>query len=184
MKTIQLLIACFIIFSQNSFFAQSSNPTTDSIQVKETEIDANNIYIISDASSIAYSVRNNNNQLMNVNPSFLYHEVIPPIHVVNQHTIDDFVRHYFKPYFSNHTSFTYFYLYFYLFADISGNIQEIEIRYPKNIGIIPISVIELFETSLLKSDVQLSFDKNNSVFRGSRWVGRAVMYEAEKLKDL
>ena len=183
MKTNQVLIVCIVVFSNISLFGQKTdliNELPDEIIEATT---TTNTYKVEDC-EIAYTVWNIENKLKNIPPKFLQHMVIPPIEVSNKHVFDGFVRQYFKPYFVNFNSFTYSHLYFYMFADITGNIKEIEIRYPKNIGVIPITDIERFETSLLNSSVKLSFDKNNSVFKGSEWVGRPVMYEAEKVKDL
>ncbi len=191
MRTKQVLIVCIVVFSHISLFAQNQN--NDYKKIKEIQDNTNgfneiketteNTYKVEDC-EIAYTVWNIENKLKNIPPKFLQHMVIPPIEVSNKHVFDGFVRQYFKPYFVNFNSFTYSHLYFYLFADITGNIKEIEIRYPKNIGVIPITDIERFETSLLNSSVKLSFDKNNSVFKGSEWIGTPVMYEAEKVKDL
>ena len=181
MKTKQVLIACFIIFSHISLFGQKQ----DRIKELPNEIieATTNTYKV-EVSEIGYTVTNTKNKLINIAPKFLEYWNRPEIGVSNRAVFDDFVRHNFKPYFVNCNSFTYMYLYFYLFADRFGNIKEIEIRYPKNIGLIPLSVIERFERSLLNSNVKLTFDKNYSAFKGSEWVGRPVMYEAEKVKDL
>ena len=181
MRTKQVLIVCIVVFSHISLFGQKQ----DRIKELPNEIieATTNTYKVEE-SEIGYTVTNTKNKLINIAPKFLEYWNRPEIGVSNRAVFDDFVRHNFKPYFVNCNSFTYSHLYFYLFADITGNIKEIEIRYPKNIGVIPTTDIERFETSLLNSSVKLSFDKNNSVFKGSEWIGTPVMYEAEKVKDL
>ena len=181
MKTKQVLIVCIIIFSHISLFAQRP----DLIKELPDEIieATTNTYKVEE-SEIAYNVWNIKNKLIYTTPKFMEHWSRPEIGVSNRAIFDGFVRHNFKPYFVNHNSFTYMYLYFYLYADRFGNVKEVLIRYPKNIGIIPDSVIERFESSLLNSNVKLSFDKNNNVFKDSQWVGREIMYDSERVKDL
>lgn len=174
MKTKQVLFVCVIIFSHISLFGQKPDliieATTNTYKVEECEI--------------GYTVTNIKNKLIDIAPKFLEHWSRPEIGVCNRAVFDDLVRNNFKSYFVNYNSFTYMYLYFYLFADSFGNIKEVAIRYPKNIGLIPLSVIEQFERSLLNSNVKLSFDKNHNVFKDSEWIGREVMYNSERVKDL
>ena len=181
MKTKQVLIVCVIIFSHISIFGQKPDLIKE---LPDEMIEATtNTYKVEE-SEIGYTVTNTKNKLIDTAPKFLEYWSRPEIGVCNRAVFDDLVRHNFKSYFVDYNSFTYMYLYFYLFADRFGNIKEIEIRYPKNIGLIPLSVIEQFERSLLNSNVRLSFDKNHSVFKDSEWVGREIMYDSEKVKDL
>lgn len=180
MKTNKIICVIFSLLVINiSLYAQGKNNYE---QIKELK-GINNTYEIGE-SEIDYGVWNKQSLLMYKGASYLNYEFVPPINIENKKSLDSFVRIYFKPYFIKQNSFCYEYLYFYFFADINGNIKEIYISYPKNIGIIPGNVIEQFEIALLKSNVKLLFDKNNRVFKNSQWVGREVMYRADKMKDL
>ena len=176
-KQIVLIISLFVI--SGSLWGQNKKNYTNIHDLKGI----NQTYEIGDG-EIGYGVWNKQNKCKDITPTFLGFEVIPPIKITNKVTLDALVREHLKPYFLNQNSFSSSYLYIYLYTDIYGNIKEIYIRYPKNIGIIPGNVIEQFEIALLKSNVKLLFDKNNRVFKNSQWIGREVMYRADKMKDL
>lgn len=179
MKTKQFITLCVFCSLAVILSAQNVKNFTNIQKIKGI----NNSYNIGEE-KIAYSVWNINNKYKDIVPKYLYNEVIPSIGIENRATIDNLVCQYLKSYFIKYNTFTYPYLYIYLYGDIDGNIKEICIIYPKNIGLIPLTVIEQFEVSLLKSNVKLLFNKNNNIFSESEWVGREVMYSMESLKKL
>lgn len=141
-----------------------------------------NTYFLGDE-EIGYTVWNSKNTLKNITPKYLQDEYSPRIELSNKTTLDNFVRIYLKPFFVNSNNFSYPYLYIYLFGDNIGNIKEIMIRYPKNIGIIPFKKIEEFETSV-KNSIKLSFDKEYSGFKESEWIGTPVLYNIKDVKNM
>ncbi len=70
-----------------------------------------------------------------------------------------------------------------LFSDINGKIKDVLIAYPREIGILPISVIEDFEQAILSSSVKLDFNKQLREFQGSTWVGQYILYRAIDLQN-
>ena len=55
--------------------------------------------------------------------------------------------------------------------------------YPKEVCVIPATVIEEFEKSVLQSNVKLVFNKNKREFKGTAWVGQYAIYDPDKLRD-
>ncbi|MDR1742654.1 MAG: hypothetical protein LBR48_02390 [Dysgonamonadaceae bacterium] len=156
------------------------------IQAQKTEVKGNkNTYILKTGMQSIYSIWNRNNTLKDITPSYLLHEVIPPITIVNRSTLDSLVFNYFPLYFKQFSGtfrgFSVLSMYF--FADINGNIKEMSISYPKEIGIIPATIIEEFEAAVLQSNVKLSFDKDHPTFKGSAWVGQYALYDSNKLQN-
>ena len=88
---------------------------------------------------------------------------------------------YFKKYKGIYKSSTS--LGFFFYADIDGNIKEMYMSYPKEVGIIPATVIEALEEDVLKSDIKLIFDKNHRVFKGSAWVGQQLDYDPDDIRN-
>ncbi len=55
--------------------------------------------------------------------------------------------------------------------------------YPREIGILPIFVIENFEKAVLNSTITLVFDNQLRVFKGSTWVSQYAPYSSENLRS-
>ncbi len=118
-------------------------------------------------------------------PSYLFFEHIPPIQIGNRPLLEEIVQKhlgiYFKQYKGEFNPSTN--LAFYFYADIDGNIKELFLSYPKEVGMIPATVIEALEEDILRSDVKLVFDKNRRAFKGSAWVGLNVGFDPNKIRD-
>ncbi len=163
-----------------TIYGQTSQKDEPTIEVKGVK----NTYIQKEVPGL-YGVRNKNNKLRDIDPSYLFFQHIPPITLNNRSLIEEIVQkhlgEYFKQYKGKYDSCTR--LGFYLYADIDGNIKEMYMSYPKEIGMIPATVIEALEEDILRSDIKLIFNKDHRVFKGSAWVGLNVGFDPNKIRD-
>lgn len=149
-------------------------------EVKGTQ----NVYMQKETKG-SYIVFNKNNKLAEIDPSYLLYNNIPPVTVGNKSELDKIVHAYIVPYFNKYQGeFSLVAaLTVSLFSDIDGNLREVRISYPKEIGMISGSVFEEFEAAVLQSNVKLVFDKEHYVFQGTAWVGQYAIYDPEKLRN-
>ncbi len=175
MKTIQFIFIAILLGFSNTVFAQQ-----DTIEVQGK----NNIYIQRNTSFL-YVVYNKNNIFTKSTPAYLHFEHTPPVKIGNKSVLDQLVRTYLSPYFKKYQGRfdTITFLNISLFSDINGKIKDVLIAYPREIGILPISVIEDFEQAILSSSVKLDFNKQLREFQGSTWVGQYILYRAIDLQN-
>lgn len=175
MKTIQFIVVAILLSISNNIYAQ------DKFEIQGQ----NNTYIQENGSPGFYVIYNKNNIFTKSTPGYLYFEHTPSISVGNKLVLDKLVKEHIAPYFKKHKgdfdSSTG--LKISLFSDINGKIQDVRIAYPREIGILPISVIENFEQAVLSSCVKLEFDNQKREFKGSTWVGQYAPYSSENLRN-
>lgn len=118
-------------------------------------------------------------------PDYLTNTPVPKVEIKNEILLNVFVRKYLMPYFINYkgvfinntnTKLS-------LYSDIYGNITDISIMYPKEIGIIPISVIEEFNQSILNSCISLQFESKDNRFKEAEWITQSIEYLSKDLQN-
>ncbi len=174
MKTFQFIFIAILLGFSNTLFAQLSQ------EIKGK----NNTYIQKYDAPGLYVVYNKNNMFTKSTPAYLLFEHTPPVKIGNKHKLDQLIKEYLSYYFKKFTGDydTSVHLNISLFSDINGKIKDVLIAYPREIGILPISVIEDFEQAILSSSVKLDFNKQLREFQGSTWVGQYIMYNPEKIR--
>ncbi len=173
MKTFQFIFIAILLSFSNTVFAQLSQ------EIKGK----NNTYIQRNAPSL-YIVYNKNNIFTKSTPAYLLYEHPPKVNIGNKQVLDQLVKeylsYYFKKYEGQYKTTTA--LNISLFSDINGKIKDVLIAYPREIGILPISVIEDFEQAILNSSIKLEFDTKRREFEGSTWVGQYAPYDPEEIR--
>ncbi len=174
MKTIQFIFIAILLGFSNTVFAQQ-----DTIEVQGK----NNIYIQRNTSFL-YVVYNKNNIFTKSTPAYLQYEHPPKVNIGNRQVLDQLIKEHLSYYFKKFTGDydTSVHLNISLFSDIDGKIKDVLIAYPREIGILPISVIEDFEQAILNSSIKLEFDTKRREFEGSTWVGQYIMYDPEEIR--
>ena len=175
-----MVVIATLGISAGAIYGQTSQKDDPTIEVKGIK----NTYIQKEVPGL-YCIWNKNNKLDEIDPSYLFFQHIPPIALNDRSLIDEIVQKhlgvYFKKYKGIYKSSTS--LGFFFYADIDGNIKEMYMSYPKEVGIIPATVIEALEEDVLKSDIKLIFDKNHRVFKGSAWVGQQLDYDPDDIRN-
>lgn len=148
----------------------------------KTEVKGNReIYVVVEQGNY-FLIYNKSNILMHTYSSYMEEMKMEYI-TTDKPLLDSYVEKIFDPHFgSKSTRFSDIVsMGVTLFADIDGNIKELLVSYPKEVKI-PCLAIEKFEESVLKGDLKLKFDKNQSYFKDATWVLITYYYSAEKLR--
>lgn len=180
MKTILKTIFLLGIFCSNILNINSQSDCVSRKQISTNQ----NTYIIVETDFLYYCF-NDKNKLYETTHIPKYFNFEPSkmdaIQIAEENLlkIDNLVNNYFKSFFQSHPNTIKRPLNIALLADNKGILREIRISYSKEGGIIPATIIENFEKSLLNSNIKLDF--KNSIYSESEWVGLRVYYNPSNI---
>ena len=128
-----------------------------------------------------YSKENIFNQSI---PSYLNNTPIPNVEIKNQVLLNLFIRKYLMSFFINYTGEFNNNINpkIQLYSDRNGKITDISIMYPKEIGIIPIEILEGFYQSILNTCIDLQFNIKDERFNDAQWIVKLIEYESKDLQ--